>query len=205
MLHTLGFNFDSLRAGLLFVLLVLPYLVLGPVFGAWVDRSGPRPAAVVGYAFLCPVLVLLRLPNSGGTGQIVLYFAILALAGVGLSAVGAPSIVESSAVVAKFDEEHPGFFGKQGPYAQLYGVNSRKSACPELEDVQDALLTDLNHHHVRPARSVVFCAGLTAGPLFAGGLSDSIGYENMNAIVGGLCAVTALVSWRYTGRRRRSE
>lgn len=164
------FNFSSLRAGLLFIALDITYLVLGPIAGRAVDKYGPKPAAVLGFGYLVPTLILLRLPRSGGGGQLVLYCALLALNGVGLAIIGSPSIVEASSVVKLYDEANPGFFGENGPYAQLYGLNS-----------------------------LVFSAGLTVGPVVSGALRDAIGYGDMNLVVGVLCAVTAMLSFVYVG------
>ncbi|KAL8805544.1 MAG: hypothetical protein Q9182_001913 [Xanthomendoza sp. 2 TL-2023] len=164
------FGFDSLNSGLLFIALVLPYLLLGPVAGWLVDRYGPKPAAVLGFGYLVPVLVLFRLARPGGKSQIVVFCALLALCGIGLAAIGSPSIVEASYVVTQYDKANPGFFGEQGPYAQLYGFNS-----------------------------MVFSLGLTVGPLISGGLRDRIGYGNMNAVIAALCLVTASLSLVYIG------
>lgn len=164
------FNFSSLRAGLLFIALDITYLVLGPLAGRAVDKYGPKPAAVLGFGYLVPMLILLRLPHSGGKSQLVLYCALLALNGVGLAIIGSPSIVEASSVVKSYDEANPGFFGENGPYAQLYGLNS-----------------------------LVFSAGLTVGPVVSGALRDSIGYGDMNLVVAIVCAVTATLSFVFIG------
>lgn len=164
------FGFDSLKAGLLFIALVLPYLLLGPLAGWTVDRYGTKPAAVLGFGYLVPVLILLRLASPGGTQEVIKYCALLALNGVGLAIIGSPSIVEASSVVQRYDKANPGFFGANGPYAQLYGVNS-----------------------------LVFSLGLTLGPLVSGGLKDRIGYGNMNIVIAALCAVTAVLSFVFVG------
>ncbi|KAL9028888.1 MAG: hypothetical protein Q9196_002809 [Gyalolechia fulgens] len=164
------FDFDSLKSGLLFISLVLPYLLLGPVAGWLVDRFGPKPAAVLGFGYLVPVLILLRLARPGGTSQIVIYCVLLALCGIGLAIIGSPSIVESSYVVDMYSKTNPNFFGEQGPYAQLYGINS-----------------------------MIFSLGLTLGPLLSGGLKDRIGYGNMNVVVAMLCLATAFLSVVYVG------
>ncbi|KAI0095817.1 MFS transporter-like protein [Hypoxylon sp. NC0597] len=167
------FSFTSLQAGLLFIALDIPYLVLGPVAGWAVDRYGTKPAAVFGFGFLVPVLILLRLPSDrllSGTSNIVLYCALLALNGVGLAIIGSPSIVETSDVVQKFSKANPGFFGVNGPYAQLYGFNS-----------------------------LFFCAGLTVGPVVAGALRDGVGYGNMNLVFAVVAAVTATISFFVVG------
>ena len=48
------FGFDSLHAGLLFIALDVPYLLLGPVAGWAVDKYGTKPAAVLGFGYLGP-------------------------------------------------------------------------------------------------------------------------------------------------------
>ena len=172
------FDFDSLKAGLIFIALDIPYLILGPVAGWAVDRYGTKPAAVLGFAYLVPTLILLRLPTAEvaptRTTNIVLFCALLFLNGIGLAIIGSPSIVEASDVVQRYDKANPGLFGENGPYAQLYGFNS-----------------------------LVFSAGLTIGPLVSGALRDSIGYANMNAAVASLCGVTAVLSFFYIGGRPR--
>ncbi|ETI27505.1 hypothetical protein G647_09696 [Cladophialophora carrionii CBS 160.54] len=172
------FDFDSLKAGLLFVALDVPFLLLGPVAGWAVDRYGTKPAAVIGFAYLVPTLILLRLPSAhivpSRRTNIILYCALLALNGIGLAIIGSPSIVEASDVVQKYDKANPGVFGENGPYAQLYGFNS-----------------------------LVFSAGLTIGPILSGTLRDSIGYANMNIVVASISGLTAILSFIFIGGRPR--
>ncbi|KAI0024034.1 MFS general substrate transporter [Xylariomycetidae sp. FL0641] len=167
------FGFNSLKAGLLFIGTDVPYLILGPLAGWAVDRYGTKPAAVVGFGYMVPVLVLLRLPTEGllaGKPNLVLYCAMLALNGIGLAVIGSPSVVETSNIVQRYDKANPGFFGENGPYAQLYGFNS-----------------------------VFFCAGLTIGPVLAGALKDSIGYGNMNLVFAVISGITAVLSFIFVG------
>ncbi|KAK4935081.1 hypothetical protein LTR66_015507 [Elasticomyces elasticus] len=168
------FDFDSLKAGVLFLPLGVFDFLLGPIAGWAVDRYGTKPAAVIGYTYLVPVLVLLRLPHAGGKDQMILYGALLGLCGVGLALIGAPSIVEAGAVVQKYYEANPDFFGEDGPYAQLYGLNS-----------------------------MVFSAGLTLGPELAGELKQVIGYGNLNAVLASICAVTAVLCFVFIGGKPR--
>ncbi|KAI1505197.1 major facilitator superfamily domain-containing protein [Biscogniauxia marginata] len=171
------FNFSSLKAGLLFIALDVPYLILGPVCGWAVDRFGTKPAAVIGFGYMVPVLILLRLVSDqilSGPSNVILYCSILALNGIGLAIIGSPSIVEASNVVQKYDKANPGFFGDNGPYAQLYAFNS-----------------------------LFFGAGLTIGPIIAGLLRDSIGYGNMNLIFAVISGITAVLSFFIIGEKHR--
>ena len=164
------FGFNSLKTGLLFLPLGLLDFLLGPVFGWAVDRFGTKPISVFTYTALVPILVLLRLPHAGGMDQILLYGGLLALCGIGLSGIGAPSIVEAGGVMQKYHKNNPEHFGEDGPYAQLYGMNS-----------------------------MVFNAGLTIGPELAGELKEVIGYGNMNVVLAAICAVTAVLCFVYMG------
>ncbi|KAI2466182.1 MFS transporter-like protein [Annulohypoxylon bovei var. microspora] len=167
------FNFTSLNAGLLFIALDVPYLILGPVAGWAVDRYGAKVASVLGFGYLVPALILLRLVSDqllSGTSNVVLYCALLALNGVGLAVIGSPSVVETSYVVQEYDRANPGLFGANGPYAQLYGFNS-----------------------------LFFCGGLTVGPVVAGALRDGVGYGNMNLVFAIISGVTAVASFFVIG------
>ncbi|KAI4726972.1 MFS transporter-like protein [Aureobasidium sp. EXF-10728] len=166
------FGFDSLKAGTLFLPLGVFDFVLGPVFGWVVDKYGTKVAAVGGYSFLVPCLVLLRLPQAGGKDEIILYAGLLGLCGVGLAAIGAPSIVEAGNIVQKYYDVNPDFFGEQGPFASLYAMSS-----------------------------VAFCTGLAVGPELAGELKQVIGYGNMNIVLAVICAVTAALSLFFIGGR----
>jgi len=166
------YDFDALQAALLFLALGLPHLFLGPLFGWAVDRFGTKPAATLGYAYLAPLLLLLRLPQPGGESQVRLYAILLAFCSVGLAVIDAPSLVEAGLVMERYHKANPEFFGGNGPYAQLYGINS-----------------------------MLFSAGLTLGPLVAGGLKDIVGYGNMNAVMGAVCLFAAVLSFLYIGGR----
>jgi hypothetical protein len=168
------FGFDSLKSGILFLPLGAFDLLLGPVFGWAVDRYGTKLVAVGSYTFLIPAFVLLRLPHAGGTHQVIIYCVCLALCGVGLAGIGAPSLVEAGAVVEKYYKANPEFFGEEGPYAQLYGL-----------------------------QSMVFSAGLALGPEIAGQLRLAINYGNMNAVLAGICSITAVLCFVYMGGKPR--
>ena len=170
------YGYDSLKSSLLFIPLGIFNLLFGPLAGWAVDRYGTKPAAVFGYAYLVPILALLRIPQAEPQPQQpLLYAGLLALSGVGMATIGSPSIVEAGAVVEQFHKKNPGVFGEQGPYAQLYGMNS-----------------------------MIFSLGLSVGPLVAGGLRDRIGYGNMNAVLAGMSGITAVACYIWLGGKPQS-
>lgn len=174
-----AFGFDSLKAGLLFLPLGGADFFLGPVFGWAIDRYGPRLFSVIGFALLVPTLVLLRLPVESSIVEkldndhlIALYASALALNGAGLAAIGSPSIVEAGRLVENYSKANKDIFSEGAPWAQLYGINS-----------------------------MVFSGGLTVGPLVAGTLREKIGYGNMNVVLAGVCAITAVLAALFVGRK----
>lgn len=102
------YGFDSLRAGLLFIALGLPTLIFGPIFGWMVDKYGPKILATIGYAYLTMMLFLLRLVQPGGFNEVRNYAVLLAFCSIGIAAIDAPSLVESSIVVEKYFQANPG-------------------------------------------------------------------------------------------------
>jgi MFS family permease len=175
------FGFDSLKAGLLFIPLGGADFLLGPVFGWCVDRYGTKIIAVVGFAWLLPALVLLRLPTESTVtrhldqGRLIALFAsLLALNGFGLAAINSPSIVEASSLLEKYSNANKDIFDQGAPYAQLFGINS-----------------------------MLFSGGLAVGPLIAGGLRETIGYGNMNAVLAGICGLTAIMAALFLGRKEK--
>jgi MFS family permease len=176
------FGFDSLKAGLLFLPLAGADFLLGPVFGWCVDRYGTKPASVLGFTFLVPTLVLLRLPTEPNitgkptTGHLIaLYASLLAINGISLAAINSPSFVEAANVVEKYYKANEDVFD-QAPYAQLYGINS-----------------------------MIWSGGLTVGPLLAGTLREKIGYGNMCAVLAGMCGLTAVLAAFFIGQKEEEE
>jgi MFS family permease len=172
------FDFNSLKAGLLFLPLGGADFLLGPVFGWCVDRYGTRLFSIVGFSVLVPTLVSLRLATEASITEplsnvrhIALYAGLLAANGVGLAIINSPSIVEAGNIVEKYWQANKEMF-EEPPYAQLYAINS-----------------------------MTFSGGLTLGPLHAGHLRERIGYGNMNAVLAGICSLTAIVTAIFMGRK----
>lgn len=164
------FGFNALQAGVMFLPLAILDLVTGPIAGWAIDRYGTKIVATLGFAWLVPVHVLLRVPHAGGWDQIIIYGILMACLGIGCASTGSPSIVEGGTIVERYYKANPEFFGDSAPYAQLYGVNS-----------------------------ALFNLGLTIGPELAGELKEVIGYGNMNIIFAVIMCVTAVLSYLYVG------
>ncbi|KAJ6788576.1 hypothetical protein PWT90_05335 [Aphanocladium album] len=164
------YGLSSLHAGLLFLPLGITNLALGPIFGMCVDRFGTKVVAVGAYSYLSLSLCFLRLLQPGASSQALMYGGMLGVCGIGMAGINSPAIVEASLIIENYYEFNPSFFGHKKPYAQLYALNN-----------------------------MVFSAGLALGPELAGELKQGIGYGNMNAVLAGVCAVAALLSYRYIG------
>lgn len=145
------FHFSSFKAGLLFTALILPYIGLGPVAGMAADKYGTKLVATYGYALMTPSLALLGIPSQNvlpGVGNLVLFCGILVFNGVSLAIVSSPSFVDASDLTSKYEAANPGFFGDNGPYAQVFGFNS-----------------------------LCFFLGLTIGPLVGGAIRMRLGMD----------------------------
>lgn len=172
------FNFSSVRVGFLFIALFIPYLLLGGIAGKTVDRFGTRGVATTAYGLLVPSLILLGLPSYRllpFTSNVGLFCAILSLNGIFLVLGSSTSFVEAGDVMEKYETTDPGFFGKSGPYAQMYGFNA------------------LFHF-----------AGLTVGPIVGGLLRSAFGFQVMLMVMAGFSAVVSILSVLLVGERQRT-
>ncbi|KAI1809589.1 major facilitator superfamily domain-containing protein [Poronia punctata] len=168
--HTFGF--DSMDIGLLFIPMAVARVVTGPIGGWMVDKTSPRTVALTGYALLTPVFISLRWVKSEPREVAIgLYFALLALAGIGSAIVSVPSLVESSSVLDRYYQANPGLFGDRPPAGALFGIFL-----------------------------AAFGAGSAVGPVIAGALRNSIGYGNMNAVMAGISAAAAVAAFIWLER-----
>ncbi|KAL8878414.1 MAG: hypothetical protein Q9198_003769 [Flavoplaca austrocitrina] len=166
------YGFNSLQTGLLFVPVLLPSLMIGPLAGWMTDRHGARSIIVWGFGLLVPIFILLRIVRPGGLTQVSIYCIILTLCGTCLAATNPPALVESTLVVEKFHKANPETFGPNGPYAQNSSITG-----------------------------AVYNAGTALGTLLAGALKDAIGYGNMNLVMAALSLITALLGFFHAGEK----
>ena len=167
-----SYGFSSLQTGLLFIPILLPSLILGPVAGGITDRQGPKMIAVWGFGLLVPIFVSLRMVQSGGLDQVLIYGVILTLCGTCLAMTNPPALVESTLVVEKYHQANPEIFGPHGPYTQASGITG-----------------------------LIYNAGTAIGALWAGALTDAIGYGNMNLVNAALSFLTTVLGFFYLNEK----
>lgn len=167
-LHDL-FNFTSMGAALMFLALAVPSFV-EPLVGKLSDKFGPRWIVSLGFLFLTPMLIILRLPDEDTVNQIVLFAALVALVGLGLTLIFAPVMGELSNVVAAIEEQNPGKFGPGKGYGQAYGLFN-----------------------------VAFSLGSLIGPFHAGGVFENQGWAMTVLSLGIVTAISVIPSVLFTG------
>lgn len=166
------YGFNSLQTGLLFIPILLPTMIFGPIAGWITDRHGSKPIVVLGFGLLAPIFISMRLVQPGGSIQILIYCITLALCGSCLAATSPPALVESTLVMEKYYRANPERFGPNGPYAQISSITG-----------------------------FMYNAGTALGLLLAGALKDAIGYGNMNSVAALLSLITALLGFFYIGNK----
>ncbi|KAF7892198.1 uncharacterized protein EAF01_010278 [Botrytis porri] len=163
------FHWDSVGAGLVFLALMIPNFA-APVVGWACDRYGPRWPCVGGFCFAIPFWILLRLVTYNSLHQKVLLCALLALIGVSLTCVIPGLMAEITYIVEAKEKQIPGRFGKNGAYAQAYGL----------------FVT-------------AFAAGTLIGPIWAGYVRDSAGWGTMSLSLGLFSLTGAVPCLIWTG------
>lgn len=163
------FHWDATGAGLMFITVVAPAFT-APLVGMIADRSGPRWLVVFGFVFAVPFWVLLRLVTSDSIGQKVLFCALLALIGVSLTCVMGPLMAEITYVVEAKEKVNPGIFGRNGAYAQAYGLFV-----------------------------MAYAGGTLVGPLWSGYVEDAAGWGTMSWTLGLFSLAGAVPCLIWTG------
>ncbi|KAF7933992.1 uncharacterized protein EAE98_003701 [Botrytis deweyae] len=163
------FHWNSVGAGLIFLALVVPSFA-APVVGWACDRYGPRWPCVAGFCFATPFWILLRLVTHNSLEQKVLLCALLALIGVSLTCAMPGLMAEVTYIVEAKEKQIPGRFGKNGAYAQAYGL----------------FIT-------------AYAAGTLVGPIWAGYVEDSSGWGTMSLSLGLFSLAGAVPCLIWTG------
>lgn len=164
------FGWNSIGGGLIFVPLVAPSL-LGPVVGMLSDRFGPRWLTTAGFLGLCPSLVLLRLVDRDDLAHKVLLCVILALVGCCFTLILEPLLTEITYLGGNHGEDVDQK-GKTrvGSYAQAYALFN-----------------------------LAWSLGDTVGPLWAGLVIETAGWNTMTSSLGLLAGVSAIPTVLWCG------
>ncbi|TKA37905.1 hypothetical protein B0A54_10507 [Friedmanniomyces endolithicus] len=155
------FGWDSVGGGLIFVPLVAPGL-LGPLIGALADRFGHRWFATAGFVGLCPALILLRLIEHDTLAQKAVLCVLLGVVGLCGTCLLEPLIAEITYLGGGQESDNGGASVKVRSYAQAYALFN-----------------------------VAWELGDTAGPLVAGLMVDSLGWDTMSLTLGVLAGISA--------------
>jgi MFS family permease len=174
------FRWNAIGAGLIFLPIVVASFG-GPIVGSLSDKYGPRWFATAGFVLSCPFLILLRLVDNDSINHKVMLCAFLVVIGAGLTLAIIPLMAEMTyAVEAKALRSPPGFFGKNGAYAQAYGLFN-----------------------------MAWAAGSMIGPLLAGFVRDAYGWPTATLILGCVSIFTAFPTAVWTGgsifKKRRKD
>ncbi|RAH71384.1 MFS general substrate transporter [Aspergillus aculeatinus CBS 121060] len=152
------FRWDGFHAGLLFLLLQAPTLLLVVPVGGLKDRVGLRYPVSLGFGLLAPSLVLLGLPGHQGflgTRGAVVYLVSLVAIGVWRTLILGYGGVEVLNGANELADEIPGIFGSNGGYSRSFSLSN-----------------------------VTWKGGMFVGPLVSGALTEAVGYFYMNLVLG---------------------
>ncbi|KAH0271348.1 MFS general substrate transporter, partial [Aureobasidium melanogenum] len=148
-------GWNSIGAGLIFLAVTIPSFS-GPLVGGYADKHGVRWLATSGFIITGPCFILMRLVDHNSIRQKVLLCALLALIGLGITLSLTPLMAEVSyAVDAQGAKRPAGFFGKNGAFAQAYGLFN-----------------------------MAYAAGTLVGPLLAGLVKQRAGWGTTTLVLG---------------------
>lgn len=172
------FGYGSFEAGLMFIPLTIPSF-FAPLLGRVIDRTTPRWALVLGFLWLCPVLVVTRFVTHNSRGQKILICSLLTFIGLGLTAVLNPLMAEISYVAEKRGSTYARGLGKSGnghsgAFAQAYALFL-----------------------------MAYSAGNIVGPLIAGLIKDREGWGTMCLVLGLLSGMAAVPCFVWSGEGKR--
>ncbi|RAK76885.1 MFS general substrate transporter [Aspergillus fijiensis CBS 313.89] len=156
------FHWESLQAGLLFLLLQAPSMILVIPAGWLKDRIGMRYPVTIGFLCLAPSLWLLGVPGHAqdvwwtddeDTNRVI-YIATLLAIGVWRTLLLGFGAVEVLHGANELSHEYPGIFGPHGGYSRSFSMSN-----------------------------ISWKLGMFVGPLVSGTLTEKMGYYQMNLVL----------------------
>ncbi|MCJ1260378.1 hypothetical protein MMC22_000238 [Lobaria immixta] len=124
------FGWGSFGAGMMFLALQAPGIVLSPIVGWLRDRVGTRHPTWIAFAVLTPDIWLLgtpgdaRFPWAMGERGWAVYTASVIFIGVFSNLLNGVGMMESKHVVDELETSNPGIFGPHGGYSRVCATSS---------------------------------------------------------------------------------
>ncbi|KAJ5273751.1 major facilitator superfamily domain-containing protein [Penicillium angulare] len=174
------FGWGPLDVGTMFLLLRVPSIILGPISGWLRDIVGLRYPTTIAWMVMTPMLIFLGIPGNGTSwasgeenGKQIFIFCMVGM-GLVLPFIQGSGMLHVMSILEEYESKQRKIFGPRGGRSRVFAMNE-----------------------------VAFNLGLMLGPLFAGPLSEMIGFDRMSMILGCICFVVGLASYRFF--RTRNE
>ncbi|KAE8137457.1 MFS general substrate transporter [Aspergillus pseudotamarii] len=175
--RTFGWNTE--QTSVLFLILQLPSIFIGPLVGWLRDRVGTQIPTVIGLCALAPCLLLLGVPGDpqfpwasvdryGPITYVITIFVI----GIVIPFLGGIGVLEVTAVVKGLTAQNPQIFGPQGGQPRALSM-----------------------------AGVAANLAMMLGPVISGFLSEAVSYYHMNVVFCALLWFLSLMFWVFGGSR----
>ncbi|KAH7369645.1 putative MFS multidrug transporter [Rhexocercosporidium sp. MPI-PUGE-AT-0058] len=178
-----AFNWGSLQAGLMFLALQGPGVLLGPLAGSLKDRVGTRSPAAIAFFVMAPSVLLMGLPGDGRVAWLdvedrgkALYIICMIVIGCMIPLLSGVGVLELTSAIEEMQNDCPEIFGRQGG-------NSRAISIANMS----------------------WIIGIFIGPIISGILTDKVGYFQMSCILAALCVLSGLNALYSLGPRTNSK
>ncbi|KAK2879992.1 hypothetical protein FQN49_000685 [Arthroderma sp. PD_2] len=171
------FGWGSFPAGMMFVGLQAPAIILNPLC-EWIrGKTGNKLLTGLGFILLGPLLWLLgvvdqeQFPWSGDENMTkVVYVIVIICIGCVQNLPANVGATEITSVIDNLESQFPGIFGPGGGHSQGHSLSHGS-----------------------------FNIGQLVGPLLSGALADNLGYDQMNSTLCGICFVTSILAICFMG------
>ncbi|KAE8312249.1 MFS general substrate transporter [Aspergillus transmontanensis] len=176
------FGWDTAQTSMLFLILQLPSIFIGPLAGWLRDRVGTRIPTAISLCALAPCLLLLGVPGdsrfpwaSAESYGPFIYVLTLFVIGFMIPFLGGIGVLEVTAVVKELTAQNPQVFGPQGGQSRALSM-----------------------------AGVAANLAMMIGPVISGFLSESVSYYHMNMVFAALFLFLSIMFWCFGGSRKIS-
>ncbi|KAH8705260.1 major facilitator superfamily domain-containing protein [Talaromyces proteolyticus] len=157
------FHWESAGIGMSFFALTIP-AIISPLIGSAIDYHGPRIISSLSFISLVPIFIAFQFVTDDSLRSCIIFFSLLVAAGLALSAILLPLMVELNDPIERKEREMPGIFGEAGASAQAFALHT-----------------------------IAWGSGQTIGPIVAGAVVETAGWRVMNIVMAACCAATAVL------------